>query len=81
MRAADVKIWKFSQCLDEKEEEEESGVKVIVVDKTQKIQVYIGKMTPKDKILKKCLKQKQICKENQAEEVPWQGKTLHGMHH
>ena len=57
------------------------SVQATILDKTSNIQEYICKMAPKDKLLRECLKQQQRGADDQAEEVPWHSKVLHGMYH
>uniref|UniRef100_A0A8C4WGB1 Reverse transcriptase domain-containing protein n=1 Tax=Gopherus evgoodei TaxID=1825980 RepID=A0A8C4WGB1_9SAUR len=57
------------------------SVKATVLDETRSIQEYISKTAPKDELLRECLRQQQTWEEDQAEEVPWQDKILHGMYH
>ncbi|VDN51415.1 unnamed protein product [Dracunculus medinensis] len=35
----------------------------------------------KDELLKECLKYMQTLENDQAKEIPWQNKALHGLHH
>ena len=56
------------------------SIHVNMLDETQNIQEYICKMAPKDKLLGECLRQQLRGTDDQAEEVPWHNKALHGMY-
>lgn len=57
------------------------NIKATVLDVTQSIQEYSIKMTPKNELLRECLRQQQGWEEDQEEEMLWQDKILHRMYY
>lgn len=55
--------------------------KATIMDETQNIQEHINKMVIKDELLREHPRQQQTREEDQAENLPWQNKTLHRLYH
>lgn len=57
------------------------GIKATNLDVTHSIHEYISKITSKNGLLRESLRHQHKWEEDQAKEVTWQCKTLHGLFH